>query len=451
LGPGSRCIGRSVLCSQLYDAKWEFLFLAESFSWLNPHLGITVTWDGQRLIDFAASDPAWVKWRPSDATSAHWYNEQCLRRLMGAYIADDEDHGREQRFVSDFIGEFRGLSGSAKKKAVLEAAGAARMTLPEFFANGDVAALLAAMQINSRPAQPKDIGEIGRENLAACFEANGVDPATFEYKRIFGESNGLPYVVEVAFGYRPEGDGRIMVNGLNWSPAIINPFRQLEHFESLDSILAEQRCGHDEPVVFALHLACPRVSFTDHGKGAVAIDWRIAKDIQAAVVAVTKKWAKQRKVEERDAAAQANRDARLRGSSERYTVKAAAAEIMQQAYMAASANGSLPASARQIMYQARDYIQEATGKQLNDQYFCQTLLPDYIVEHGLDWDVVFDDRGHFGASGDRLGHRLPQSRHAGTGAKREGVFLGELPPHESDFPAEAFEVHRGTARSRISF
>jgi hypothetical protein len=425
--------------------------LAESFSWLNPHLGITVTWDGQRLIDFAASDPAWVKWRPSDATSAHWYNEQCLRRLMGAYIADDEDHGREQRFVSDFIGEFRGLSGSAKKKAVLEAAGAARMTLPEFFANGDVAALLAAMQINSRPAQPKDIGEIGRENLAACFEANGVDPATFEYKRIFGESNGLPYVVEVAFGYRPEGDGRIMVNGLNWSPAIINPFRQLEHFESLDSILAEQRCGHDEPVVFALHLACPRVSFTDHGKGAVAIDWRIAKDIQAAVVAVTKKWAKQRKVEERDAAAQANRDARLRGSSERYTVKAAAAEIMQQAYMAASANGSLPASARQIMYQARDYIQEATGKQLNDQYFCQTLLPDYIVEHGLDWDVVFDDRGHFGASGDRLGHRLPQSRHAGTGAKREGVFLGELPPHESDFPAEAFEVHRGTARSRISF
>ncbi|HEY8128944.1 MAG TPA: hypothetical protein VIF39_09575, partial [Hyphomicrobium sp.] len=338
-----------------------------------------------------------AKWRPSDPTSAHWYDEARLKRLMGAYTADDEDHGREPRFVSDFIGEFRGLSGSAKKKAVLEAASAARMTLPEFFANGSVSDLLAAMQVNSRPVQPKDIGEIGRDNLAACFEANGVDPATFEYKRIFGESNGLPYVVEVAFGYRPDGDGRIMVSGLNWSPAIINPFRQLGHFESLDSILAEQRCGHDEPLIFALHLACPRVSFTDHGKGAVAIDGRLAKDIKEAVLAVTRKWAKQRKAEERNAAAAASRRARLAGPTERHTVISAAAEIMEKAYMAASANGTLPAHARQVMYQARDYIQERTGEQLNDQYFCQTVLPDYIMDNGLDlaWDVVFDDRGHF--------------------------------------------------------
>ena len=137
-------------CSELDDAKWEFLLFAESFSWLNPHLGLTVTWDGELLVDFAASDPAWAKWRPSDPTSPHWYDEARLRRLMGAYIADDEDHGREPRFVRDFVGEFRGLSGSAKKATVLEAAGAARMTLPDFFANGDVAALLAAMQDNSR-------------------------------------------------------------------------------------------------------------------------------------------------------------------------------------------------------------------------------------------------------------------------------------------------------------
>ena len=29
------------------------------------------------------------------------------------------------------------------------------------------------------------------------------------------------------------------------------------------------------------------------------------------------------------------------------------------------------------MYAARKYIQERTGKQLNDTYFTQTLLPDY--------------------------------------------------------------------------
>ncbi len=34
-------------------------------------------------------------------------------------------------------------------------------------------------------------------------------------------------------------------------------------------------------------------------------------------------------------------------------------------------------------------------KELADRYFSQTLLPDYIEEHGVDWDVVYDARGHF--------------------------------------------------------
>jgi hypothetical protein len=33
-------------------------------------------------------------------------------------------------------------------------------------------------------------------------------------------------------------------------------------------------------------------------------------------------------------------------------------------------------------------------KQLAYGYFSQTLLPDYIEEHGVDWDVVYDARGH---------------------------------------------------------
>ena len=45
----------------------------------------------------------------------------------------------------------------------------------------------------------------------------------------------------------------------------------------------------------------------------------------------------------------------------------------------ASANGRLPANARQIMYAARPKIQRMTDKQLNDQYFTQVLLPDYIA------------------------------------------------------------------------
>jgi hypothetical protein len=47
------------------------------------------------------------------------------------------------------------------------------------------------------------------------------------------------------------------------------------------------------------------------------------------------------------------------------------------------------------MYAARPHIEERTGKPLKDTYFTQTLLPDYIAENDVNWDVVYDDRGHF--------------------------------------------------------
>jgi hypothetical protein len=36
-----------------------------------------------------------------------------------------------------------------------------------------------------------------------------------------------------------------------------------------------------------------------------------------------------------------------------------------------------------------------TGRTLNDDYFTQTLLPDYMEENAVDWDVTYDARGHY--------------------------------------------------------
>jgi hypothetical protein len=81
------------------------------------------------------------------------------------------------------------------------------------------------------------------------------------------------------------------------------------------------------------------------------------------------------------------------------TIKDAASSVMRDAYLMASDNGTLPANARQVMYAARRSILELTGKSsLNDQYFTQTLLPNYVEEHPdecASWDVVFDARGTF--------------------------------------------------------
>jgi hypothetical protein len=73
---------------------------------------------------------------------------------------------------------------------------------------------------------------------------------------------------------------------------------------------------------------------------------------------------------------------------------------MADAYEKASGRGRYPAHARQIMYQARPLILAETDKPLGkdfDQYFTQSLLPEYVRQHAEEtaaWDVVYDARGH---------------------------------------------------------
>jgi hypothetical protein len=163
----------------------------------------------------------------------------------------------------------------------------------------------------------------------------------------------------------------------------------------------------------------------------------LAARLMESVISVTKDWAKQRKAEERHAEALANREARLTRASDYYNFKSAAFEIMEEAYMKASANGTLPANARQIMYKARPFIQDMmNGQPLNDQYFCQTLLPDYIEEHGVDWDVTYDDRGHF---------TEPHTVHQiGVGTIAVRNYLSEVHPpriNEPGFDPGGIETH----------
>ena len=121
----------------------------------------------------------------------------------------------------------------------------------------------------------------------------------------------------------------------------------------------------------------------------------IANDILDAVETATSKWTRQKKSEERHPGMRRYRSARMTREP-RTSQKEAAWQVMKAAYLTASANDTLPASARQIFYQARPKIMELTDdRQLAYGYFSQTLLPDYIEENGLSWNVVYDARGHF--------------------------------------------------------
>jgi hypothetical protein len=120
-----------------------------------------------------------------------------------------------------------------------------------------------------------------------------------------------------------------------------------------------------------------------------------AADILDAFNSASGQWTKQRKSEERHPGNIRYRLSRMT-KEPRMTQKDAAWKIMEVAYMAASGGGRLPALARQTYYQARPKIMAMTDdKELQYGYFSQTLLPDYIEEHGVKWNVVYDARGHF--------------------------------------------------------
>ena len=66
------------------------------------------------------------------------------------------------------------------------------------------------------------------------------------------------------------------------------------------------------------------------------------------------------------------------------SLREAAWQVMEDGLPQGQRRRPLPAHARQIMYAARPLIQQLADRTGSgfDQYFTQTLLPDYIEENG---------------------------------------------------------------------
>ena len=236
---------------------------------------MTVTSFGKE-VRAAPTDPAWKKWRASDQTCPHWYDLEHFERLLTTYIVD-EQATRRRRTVRDFIAEFRGLARTGKQKAILTETGLARTPLVDLVEGGAlrtdaVNQLLEAMKRHSKPVKPLALGPIGKEHLTARLQALGCEADSVRYQQSVGVKDGVPWIFETAFGWCPTFSERRLVTGVNWSPGILNPFREVgAHGESLDSVLERLRAGSGEPVCVVLHLTSARVEYTDRGKSAVVI------------------------------------------------------------------------------------------------------------------------------------------------------------------------------------
>jgi hypothetical protein len=117
-----------------------------------------------------------------------------------------------------------------------------------------------------------------------------------------------------------------------------------------------------------------------------------AKEILAVTKSVTKKWEKQRKAEEKGR----SRATRAYIYSDRVNCTEVADEILPDAYAHASGGGQYTVSKRQFYYAAREKFREMTGRELEANYFSQTLLVQYINRHPnqtASWKITADPRG----------------------------------------------------------
>jgi DNA topoisomerase VI subunit B len=262
-------------------AEDEFKDLIEAYVWFNPHLTLRGVWFGHKFIDVKATDPHWEKWRPRNPTSPHWYDEQRLQRYLAAHVARDRELG-QHRTVREFIAEFRGLSGTARQRKILSEVGCSHQSLAQFFGVDQVnrkgiANLLAAMRKYSKPVRAKLLGVIGAAHLKHRFVAAGGNAATFKYQCRKGITDeGIPYIVEVAFGLHQSAfngtlEPRKLITGANWSAGINNPFRSFGSTgQGLETTLSKVRAD-SRSVICAVHLASAHVQYADRGKSSIIL------------------------------------------------------------------------------------------------------------------------------------------------------------------------------------
>ena len=418
-------------------------------------MSLSVTWDGERVFEAERTSLDWTRWRPSAPTSAHWYNAETLQRLIGAEVAYAEDHGLSQRPVRDFIADFRGLSSTAKTKAICDGLGLSRRSLADVVTDPAlVAGLLDAMKAGARPVKPKDLGIIGREHLLKRFIAAGAQEDSFDYQMNAFEHDGLPYVIEVAFAYAPGladkaeaeeedlsglGGGRSRERARSQGARSRPPDGDRAQFLGQRRRQSVPRAARParprwavERAIRRARRAGDRVRASEHAAPAIPRQGQIlggpvmsvARTIADMLAKSTDRWAKQRKAEIRDANARFRRADRMSRRVRPLNQTEAADQVMRKAYMTASANGTLPANPRQIYYAARPEMLRLTGKtSIDSKYFTQTLLTEYMrrrPDATANWNIAWDDRGHF--SEPHTGRRSASARWR-SGATSKGIAI----------------------------
>ena len=154
----------------------------------------------------------------------------------------------------------------------------------------------------------------------------------------------------------------------------------------------------------------------------------IADDIISGLESVTRTWAKQRKAEERHASARANRQMRMMRWSRTTQREVVFEKWKKRTSRRARTARCPPIAGRSTMPSGRKSKRWPT-KSSSTTPISKPCSPNNVNEHDPNWDIVYDDRGHF--------IEPHTARSIGLGTLNVRSYLSRL--HDANFADAALE------------
>lgn len=361
--------------------------LVERMSICNPHATIS---HGDHLFLAVSEKPG--KWKGSDPVPPHWFTSAQFSNLIAAEIFATPD-----KSLRDFLEQFRGMRSNADRSAVLSEAmlpGSAKISTlssAETLDHEAINNLHGAMVKKVRPVSASNLGCVGK---AAIEDWTG-DIGRATYKKILVEHPSHPYVIEVCLCVMKKWEqGRVVFCSTNFSANLGIPYPEI--YQAMD----QNRINQYDPVLVWVHVIGPNIPWSDHGKTQANLHKHATDAIFGCLESVSREWQKKKRQSDRDGRlGQKKVDEFIKNERKKLpSIKEAAWACMEEAYALVSDDGALPVYARQMMYACRPHILEMTDRDsIDDQYFTQTLLPDFSAENPeltRGWEVTYDARGH---------------------------------------------------------
>lgn len=383
-------------------------FWAAAYSLFNPHASVKISVSGDGIKQANNSKPenatfyrtvdfpdGWRRFLPSEPTSPHWYDIEAFRRLAYGYMEETNPTLRE------FVRTFAGLTSTAKAAAIGERFPNVERLRDLDGRDDDLAELLAEMKREAREIKPAALGVIGEDHFKARIgELYGIK--RHWYRKALKVIDGLPVGIEAMIA-ETERPGRLFT-GVNFSPTYSDPFARANmttpEFTTygLSSMLSRAYAYPDgeERRAAVVHLTCPALEFLDRGKTNLNLTYEMGKVLTETLWPAVKELHKEGKRAEKDARREANRQEevwRRAVITNDISVKDAVFEVLPAAILACAGPAGLPIQKRSLYYQVRKRIQDYTDKELDQNYFGQTILVEYQRMNGPIKGLYSDPRG----------------------------------------------------------